>query len=58
VCDKEAAERCPVFPGVTKTIQWSFKDPSKLEGTKDENFKKISVIRDEIKSKVLQFVNQ
>jgi protein-tyrosine-phosphatase len=28
VCDKEAAERCPVFPGMVKRIAWSFKDPS------------------------------
>ena len=24
VCDAEAAQRCPIFPGITKTIVWSF----------------------------------
>src|SRR5580658_8585049 len=24
VCDKEAAERCPIFPGNVKRIPWSF----------------------------------
>src|SRR6185295_15139320 len=27
VCDKEAAEQCPIFPGNVKRIAWSFKDP-------------------------------
>lgn len=33
VCD-EASESCPVFPGMSKRIPWSFEDPSKLEGTR------------------------
>src|SRR6185436_3279764 len=28
VCDASNAERCPVFPGVSKKISWSFADPS------------------------------
>lgn len=31
VCDGASAERCPVFPGVTKRLHWSFEDPSKFE---------------------------
>jgi arsenate reductase len=32
VCDKEAAERCPLFPGIVRRIAWSFKDPSTFQG--------------------------
>lgn len=58
VCEKEAAEKCPVFAGVTTGIQWSFEDPSKLSGTKEEKLEKIAVIRDEIKEKIIQFINE
>src|ERR1043165_6218466 len=27
VCDEANAERCPIFPGVRKTLHWSFPDP-------------------------------
>lgn len=56
VCEKEAAERCPVFPGAAKIIQWSFANPSKFQGTKEEKLKKISKVRDEIKEKVSKFI--
>lgn len=58
VCDKEAAEKCPVFPGVTKRIQWSFADPSQLTGTKEDKLKEIANIRDEIKDKINEFINE
>ena len=56
VCEKEAADKCPVFPGAGKKIQWSFNDPSKLTGSKEEKLSKIAVIRDEIKSEVEKFI--
>lgn len=56
VCDKEAAERCPVFPGAAKRLQWSFNDPSKLDGDEEEKLKKIAIIRDEIKERVNEFI--
>ena len=56
VCDKEAAERCPIFPGTVKRIAWSFPDPSKFTGTDEEIFAKVRLIRDEIKEKVIQFI--
>lgn len=55
VCEKEAADRCPVFPGEAKRIQWSFNDPSKLEGSEEDKLKKIAVIRNEILKKVTSF---
>ena len=58
VCEKEAAERCPIFPGKVKRIAWSFPDPSKFAGTDDEILAKVRVVRDEIKEKVIQFIGE
>ena len=52
VCDKTAAERCPIFPGVAETIHWSFPDPSALQGTYEERLEGTKKIRDEIKDKI------
>jgi arsenate reductase len=56
VCDKEAAQRCPFFPGVTQRLQWSFKDPSTLTGTKEEKLQAIREIRDQIKKQIKTFL--
>ncbi|MBI3259410.1 MAG: arsenate reductase ArsC, partial [Ignavibacteriae bacterium] len=50
--DEANAERCPIFPGVLEKIRWSFPDPSKLGGTKEEKLQQIRIIRDAIKEKV------
>ena len=52
VCDRRAAEQCPIFPGVTKRLHWSFDDPSQLTGTKEEIMEKVRTIRDAIDAKV------
>jgi arsenate reductase len=56
VCEKEAAERCPVVPGIIKKIAWSFPDPSKFTGTEEEILSQVRMVRDEIKKKVIQFI--
>ena len=56
VCEKEAADRCPIFLGVTKRIQLFFNDPAKAMGTREEKLKYTSVIRDEIKAAVEKFI--
>jgi arsenate reductase (thioredoxin) len=57
VCEKEAAERCPVFPAMIRRIEWSFPDPSKFSGTREEILLQVRNVRDEIKDKVNQFIN-
>jgi arsenate reductase len=52
VCDEASAERCPVFPGITKRIHWSFPDPAAVTGTTEEKLKKVRKIRDDIKTAV------
>jgi len=56
VCEKEAAERCPIFPGKVKRIAWSFPDPSQFTGTEEEILAQVRDVRDEIKEKVIQFI--
>ena len=52
VCDAESAEKCPVFPGPTTRLHWSFEDPSKVTGTYDQKLQKVRQIRDEIASRM------
>lgn len=57
VCDKEAAERCPIFPGAKQELNWSFKDPSGILGSYDEKLAATRIIRDEIKETILEWIN-
>ncbi len=52
VCDEASAERCPIFPGVTKRLHWSFPDPSAIQGTHEEKLARTCEIRDQIKAKI------
>jgi arsenate reductase (thioredoxin) len=52
VCDAESAEKCPIFPGLTKRLHWPFHDPSKVTGTYEQKWQKVREIRDEIASKI------
>ncbi|MGH2566535.1 MAG: arsenate reductase ArsC [Ginsengibacter sp.] len=58
VCEKEAAERCPIFPGTVRRMEWSFPDPSKFKGSHEEILTQVRKIREEIKEKVIQFINE
>ncbi len=52
VCDEASAERCPIFPGVTQRLHWSFPDPSSFKGTHEERLAGTRTVRDTIKAKV------
>jgi len=52
VCDEASAERCPIFPGPADRLHWSFPDPSKAVGTRDEQLAAVRAIRDQIRRKV------
>ena len=58
VCDKEASDRCPIFPGMNKKINWSFADPSRFAGTEEEKLAATRTVRDLIKLSVLDFINE
>jgi arsenate reductase (thioredoxin) len=52
VCDESSAEKCPIFPGPTKRLHWSFADPSQVTGTDEEKLERVREIRDEIRQKI------
>jgi arsenate reductase (thioredoxin) len=54
VCD-QANESCPVFPGKTQRIHWSFDDPSKATGTHEQRLAVFRRVRDEIQGRLRLF---
>jgi arsenate reductase len=56
VCDEASAERCPVFPGVTRRLSWSFPDPSKFVGSMDDRLVQTRLVRDQIKLAIQDFI--
>jgi arsenate reductase len=58
VCDEASAERCPIFPGVTKRLHWSFPDPSAIQGSHAEKLAGTREIRDTIKTKIEEWCGE
>ena len=58
VCDKEAAERCPIFPAERERLHWPFPDPSRAEGSMAEKLAYVRPIRDEIRARAYAFVER
>ena len=56
VCDAVSAERCPIFPGVTKRLSWSFEDPAFFTGTHEVKLVKTRLVRDSIKAEIEKFI--
>jgi arsenate reductase len=54
VCDN-ANEQCPVFPGKTKRIHWSFEDPAAVQGDEPARLAVFRRVRDEIKTRLQDF---
>ncbi len=58
VCDEASAERCPIFPGRVKRLNWSFADPSTFTGTPREILQLTREVRDEIEMKIKAFAQE
>lgn len=56
VCSKEAAERCPIFPGLSRKLHWPFEDPAALSGSDEEIMAGTRRIRDQIEAAVKEFI--
>ena len=54
VCDN-ANEQCPVFPGRTERIHWSFEDPAAVTGDREERLAVFRRVRDEIAARLRGF---
>lgn len=56
VCSKEAAERCPVYPGLVERHHWPFDDPSAMKGSDEEIMAGVRRVRDQIEAAVKDFI--
>jgi arsenate reductase len=56
VCASEDEDRCPVFPGVRRSLHWPFPDPSRLEGREEEKLSETRRIRDQIRSRIEEWI--
>jgi arsenate reductase len=56
VCD-EATQQCPIFPGVSNIVSWSFPDPSSFIGSDEEIMTQVRIVRDAIEQKVKNFID-
>jgi arsenate reductase len=56
VCSKEAADRCPIFPGLSHKLHWPFPDPSTFTGNDAAVMVQVRGVRDAIREKVREFV--
>lgn len=54
VCDN-ARERCPLFPGKTVRLHWSFDDPAEAQGDEAAQLAVFRRVRDEIESRLREF---
>jgi arsenate reductase len=52
VCDETSAERCPIFPGVSKRLHWGFPDPSSFVGSHEQKLAQTRIVRDSIKQRI------
>jgi arsenate reductase len=55
VCDN-ANEQCPVFPGKTERIHWSFEDPAAAQGDESARLRVFRRVRDEISQRLEDFI--
>jgi arsenate reductase len=56
VCSKEAAERCPFFPGKHEKLHWPFDDPASFTGTDEEIMAGVRRVRDDIRAAVMSLI--
>jgi arsenate reductase (thioredoxin) len=55
VCDR-ANESCPIFPGTTERIHWSFDDPTAVTGTEEQKLRAFRTVRDAIQQRLRIFL--
>ena len=55
VCDS-ANERCPLFPGRTTRLHWSFEDPSQATGSEDQRLATFRRVRDQIHARLTEWL--
>ncbi|MEX0387043.1 arsenate reductase ArsC [Spiribacter onubensis] len=57
VCDRAAAEPCPVWPGQPMTAHWGLPDPAAAEGSEEERLRVFRETAIALRSRVGLFIN-
>lgn len=52
VCDEEHGQKCPLFPGVTQRLYWSFPDPATFVGTHEEKLARVVEVGESIRARL------
>lgn len=55
VCDN-ANQRCPMFPGPSRRIHWSIKDPAAIEGDNETRLAAFRLAREELRERLSGFI--
>ena len=55
VCDR-AKESCPIWPGATALLHWSFEDPASACGSDEDRRDMFRKVRDQIADRIKDFV--
>jgi len=55
VCDN-ANQQCPIFPGASRRIHWSIKDPAAIEGEAATKLAAFRIARDELRERLSEFI--
>jgi arsenate reductase len=58
VCDEMNGQRCPIFPNALREVYWNLPDPSAFTGSKEERLNQVREIRNEIKKRVKDFIEE
>ncbi len=56
VCDR-ASERCPIFPGAVKRLEWNFPDPAAVTESDVERHRMFRQVRDQIADRIRDFLD-
>jgi arsenate reductase len=59
LCGDNAKKACPVFWGEAKhRLHWDFFDPAEAEGNDEEKLRIFRTVRDQIRSKLVEFMKE
>jgi arsenate reductase (thioredoxin) len=56
VCDESQSASCPVFPGTGERIHWSFADPSRFQGSREDKLDQTRAVRDKIEARIKKWL--
>ena len=52
VCDEEHGQKCPLFPGITRRLNWSFPDPATFTGSHEEKLARVTEVREALRARI------